>query len=62
MQLLVDFSGGEEPVIAQLGQLVLQVGAADRQEKSLALLKNLVQLGLMLCEARLQTLVGHLIS
>lgn len=53
MQLLVDLGGGREPVIPQLGQLVLQVRTADRQEKPLARLQELVQLRLMLRQAGL---------
>lgn len=43
-------------MFSQLGQLVLQVRAANRQKKPLSLLQDLVQLRLMLCQAGLQTL------
>ncbi len=56
MQLLVDLGGGGEPVLSQLGQLVLQVRTANGQKEPLALLQDLVQLGLMLCQVGLQTL------
>lgn len=43
-------------MVSQLGQLGLQVGTANRQKKPLALLQDLVELGLMFCQTTFQML------
>ena len=59
LQLPGDTGGVPEPVLPQLGQLVLQHRAAHLQQQPLALVQHLVELVLLLRQTALQALGGE---